>query len=245
MTRTLLRTTALAITLGLAAPVAVFAQDPSNAPAAPATPLTPSEPSAMPAEPAAPADPAPAASVTKQEAEQIIGANVIDPSGEVVGKVDDLVVGTDGTVTHAVVSVGGVLGIGATDVMVPFAEVQPTAEEGEVRVAMSEDQLKALPRYERDQTGDAGNLDEYRQEAGEEMTAWQQRVDEVQDDAAETGAEVSADAKQALDGAWVDVKQAWNNLEAASADTWDEAKANFEEAMTRLDRAWTELTSEA
>lgn len=248
MSRTLLRTTALAVALGLAAPAAVFAQDPSNTPPnAPATPLTPSEPSTMPAEPVTPApvDPAPAASVSRQEAEQIIGANVVDPNGEVIGKVDDLVVAQDGMVTHAVVSVGGVLGIGATDVMVPYDQMQPTPQEGEVRVAMSEEQLKALPRYERDQTGDAGSLDQYRQRAGETVTAWQQRVEELNADAVDSGKEVSADAKQALDSAWGDVKQAWNSLEAASADTWDQAKADFEAAMTRLDRAWSELTSEA
>ncbi len=248
MTRTLLRTTALAVALGLAAPAAVFAQDPSSTPPnSPATPMTPSEPSAMPSEPVtpAPADPAPAASVTRQEAEQIIGANVVDPNGKVIGKIDDLVVARDGMVTHAVVSVGGVLGIGATDVMVPYDQMQPTPKDDELRVSMSEEQLKALPRYERDQTGGAGSLDEYRQRAGESVTAWQQRVDELNGEAVDSGKEIRADAKQALDSAWGDVKQAWSSLEAASADGWDGAKANFEAAMTRLDRAWTELTSEA
>lgn len=244
MTSTLLRTTALALAMGLAAPAAVFAQDPSNTPPnAPASPMTPSEPSAMPPKPAT-SMPAPAASATKLEAEKIIGANVLNPGGEVIGKVGDLVIAKDGMVTHAVVAVGGVLGIGATDVLVPYDQMKATAKAGEVRVSMSEEQLKALPQYKRDQTGAAGDPDAYRQEAGKNVTAWQQRVEELNGEAVDTGKEISADAKQALDSAWGDVKQAWNSLEAASADSWDEAKADFEAAMTRLDRAWTELTSE-
>ncbi len=53
-------------------------------------------------------------------ASKLVGSNVYNQLGEVIGSVDDLMLGSDGKVDQAVLSVGGFLGIGGKLVAVPF-----------------------------------------------------------------------------------------------------------------------------
>jgi sporulation protein YlmC with PRC-barrel domain len=75
-----------------------------------------------------------------------------DPESDTIGKVNDLIIGKDGTITHAVVGVGGFLGIGAKDVAVPFEELQVAEDEdGEIRLiyAATKEQLEAAEAFDR------------------------------------------------------------------------------------------------
>jgi hypothetical protein len=47
-----------------------------------------------------------------------------NPDSDNIGEVNDLIIGSDGKITHAVVGVGGFLGIGEKDVSVPFDQLQ-------------------------------------------------------------------------------------------------------------------------
>jgi sporulation protein YlmC with PRC-barrel domain len=77
------------------------------------------------AQPAAPS-PAPAAEAGQQQAQegrrssQIVGSAVYNDRDERIGAVDDLIVGQDGRISEAVLSVGGFLGLGAKLVAVPY-----------------------------------------------------------------------------------------------------------------------------
>jgi sporulation protein YlmC with PRC-barrel domain len=82
-------------------------------------------------------------------AEEMIGRNVVDITGETVGSISDLMLGPDGQVTHVIVDVGGFLGIGAKTVALDAAAL--TAEEGDggdLVTSMTRDQIEALPEYE-------------------------------------------------------------------------------------------------
>ena len=52
-------------------------------------------------------------------ASKLIGYKILNEEDELVGTVDDLIVATDGTVTLAILSVGGFLGIGDKKIAVP------------------------------------------------------------------------------------------------------------------------------
>lgn len=87
---------------------------------------------------------------------EIIGATVLDSTGENVAEVDDLVVSTDDKKIHAVLSVGGVAGIGAKLISIPLDElkISPVGEDQEtpsLRVEATADELESKPvfRYER------------------------------------------------------------------------------------------------
>jgi hypothetical protein len=55
---------------------------------------------------------------------RIVGATVYNDSDQSIGKIDDLIVGQDGKITTAVISVGGFLGIGSKLVRVPYDELR-------------------------------------------------------------------------------------------------------------------------
>ena len=91
------------------------------------------------AQPAAPTSPAPAAVGTAASpvetgrlhrmhggwrSSQIVGAAVYNDHGERIGTVDDLIVGPDGRISQAVLSVGGFLRLGAKLVAVPYDQLR-------------------------------------------------------------------------------------------------------------------------
>ncbi len=78
---------------------------------------------------------------------RMLHADVRNDKNEKIGKVDDLIVKPDGTITIAVIDVGGFLGLGTHRVAVPvdqFSEVKPHL----VLPGATKDALKALPPFE-------------------------------------------------------------------------------------------------
>jgi PRC-barrel domain len=55
---------------------------------------------------------------------RIVGLSVYNDHDERIGSVDDLLVGQDGKISEAVLSVGGFLGLGAKLVAVPYSELR-------------------------------------------------------------------------------------------------------------------------
>jgi hypothetical protein len=77
----------------------------------------------------------------------MLHADVRNDKNEKIGKVDDLIVKPDGTITIAVIDVGGFLGLGTHRVAIPvdqFSEVKPHL----VLPGATKDALKALPPFE-------------------------------------------------------------------------------------------------
>ena len=138
-------------------------------PAAPAEDMTqqqpaadpaadPNAPAAQPAEPATaeaeqPATPPPSEAVIPAQAagdvraEKLIGMTVYDTNGDKVGQVKDILFNEQGQATGVVLSVGGVLGLGAKSVGLQWSEVdiQPDAEVAKVQY--NKDQLEAAPDF--------------------------------------------------------------------------------------------------
>ena len=84
---------------------------------------------------------------TGYRASKLLHQDVYNDKGEKIGKVDDLVLSPDGTLSTAVVNVGGFLGLGKHLVAIPvrqFAHIAPKA----VLPNATKDQLKALPKFE-------------------------------------------------------------------------------------------------
>jgi sporulation protein YlmC with PRC-barrel domain len=117
-----------------------------NNPAAPAEP-------AAPAAEAAPANPPPSDAVISAQsdgevrADQIIGMTVYNADGEKVGTVHDILLDKEGKATGVVLSVGGVLGVGAKSVGLTWKEIDVKPEQQQVQISYSKDQLKAAPDF--------------------------------------------------------------------------------------------------
>jgi sporulation protein YlmC with PRC-barrel domain len=139
-------------------------QDPAAQPADPNAPATtdmtqqPTADPAQPAEPATaeaepPASPPPSEAVIPAQAagdvraEKLIGMTVYDTNGDKVGQVKDILFSEDGKATGVVLSVGGVLGLGAKQVGLQWSEVdiQPDAEVAKIQY--NKDQLEAAPDF--------------------------------------------------------------------------------------------------
>jgi sporulation protein YlmC with PRC-barrel domain len=133
------------------------AAQPTADPNAPATDMT-QQPTVDPAQPATaeaeqPATPPPTEAVIPAQAasdvraEKLIGMTVYDTSGEKVGEVKDILFNEQGQATGVVLSVGGVLGVGAKQVGLQWSEVdiQPDAEVAKIQY--NKDQLEAAPDF--------------------------------------------------------------------------------------------------
>ena len=111
----------------------------------------PSEPAPVPraGEKATPSTPA---ATDEMYASKIIGASVKNTQGESLGKVDELVIDPhDARIKAAVVSVGGLLGIGAKSVEVPWDKVKLGSDKDRdtVVIAMGKEELEQAPGWQK------------------------------------------------------------------------------------------------
>jgi sporulation protein YlmC with PRC-barrel domain len=83
-------------------------------------------------------------------ASHIIGAQVKNNAGQDIGEVQDLIVSSNGNIRTAVITVGGVLGVGAKKIGVPYRDFSASPDGRTLFVNMSEEQLKAFPEFDED-----------------------------------------------------------------------------------------------
>jgi hypothetical protein len=107
-------------------------------------------PSPTPAAPAAVATPIvarpPGNPLRARRASKLIGAKVVNDAGDLVGTIDDLLVGAEQDPVFAVLSVGGFLGVGSQLVVVPLSSLIITPNRVSFPGA-SKDALEALPPF--------------------------------------------------------------------------------------------------
>jgi sporulation protein YlmC with PRC-barrel domain len=79
---------------------------------------------------------------------KLIGASVQNDKGDKIGKVDDMIVAPNGTLTIAVIEVGGFLGIGTHRVGIPVRQLKLATKSPKVVLpGATQDALKALPEF--------------------------------------------------------------------------------------------------
>lgn len=140
--------------------VPAFAQ--TTAPATEPATEVPATPSPMPAPSTAPAatpsevviavpDGYLLTELTSVTSDQLKGVNIYDPNDSKIAEIADVVIGTDNKVTGIVTDVGGFLGVGKHRVSLSPDQVtiyKNTDNDIRAYVAMSKDELKALPEFE-------------------------------------------------------------------------------------------------
>lgn len=87
---------------------------------------------------------------TDWSAYNMMGVAVTDTAGESIGQVNDLLIGSDGRVSTAVLGIGGLLGIGEKSVAVPFSSLAMTTgpnNERLVKVQLSKEALMQAPDF--------------------------------------------------------------------------------------------------
>ena len=106
-----------------------------------------------PAAEATPANPPPSDAVISAQcegevrADQIIGMTVYNAQGDKVGTVHDILLDKEGKATGVVLSVGGLLGVGAKSVGLTWKEIDVKPEQQQVQISYTKDQLEAAPDF--------------------------------------------------------------------------------------------------
>jgi hypothetical protein len=83
---------------------------------------------------------------TGYRASKVNGSTVVNDVNESIGKIDDIIISSDGKNPYLVLSVGGFLGIGEHLVALPYDKVR-IQQDRIVLAGGTKEQLKALPQF--------------------------------------------------------------------------------------------------
>ncbi len=85
------------------------------------------------------------------KASSIIGTDVVNPQGDSLGDIKEVVIDSQtGRVAYAVVSFGGFLSMGEKLFAIPFSSFTYNAEENEYVLDVSKERLEAAPGFDAD-----------------------------------------------------------------------------------------------
>ena len=146
--------------------------------------------------------------------DRLLGANVHDKDGKIIGDVEDLVVDSDNRIVGVIIGVGGLLGVGEKKVAVSLPSLGIEAAGGKVNVTMpsaTKESLTAAPAYKR----------------ANPPIGWLQR-------AADKGDEIRDKSGPAYEKAKEAAKEAYESAKEAAGPVLEKAK---EEAREALDKA--------
>jgi sporulation protein YlmC with PRC-barrel domain len=95
-------------------------------------------------------NPSSSLSTSQWLASDIYKANVYDPSEHKIGDISDLMIDSNGNVTAAVISVGGFLGVGQKEVVIPFKELKVSIGDGKDWLVLNrtKGELQMAPGYD-------------------------------------------------------------------------------------------------
>jgi hypothetical protein len=145
--------------------------------------------------------------------DRLIGANVHDKDGKIIGHINDLIIDGDNRIVGAVISAGGVLGIGKKEVAVPLASLGIESTDDGISVVLpiaTKEALTAAPEYKRVKP----------------PKGWLQR-------AVEKGQELRDTGKDAYDAAKVQAGPALEKAKQAAKDALEAAKQQAGPALEK------------
>lgn len=93
----------------------------------------------------------PAAVLTKDKAQTILGKPVTSATGENMGRIVDVIVDKEGMPRAAIIDFGGFLGVGSRQIAVDWNALHfaPTGQTERITLDLTRDQLKAAPEYQK------------------------------------------------------------------------------------------------
>ncbi|MCH8686117.1 PRC-barrel domain-containing protein [Pedomonas mirosovicensis] len=79
---------------------------------------------------------------------QMEDARVMDSRGQAMGEVEEVIANNRGRIVGVTAEVGGFLGVGEKEVLIPLEHL--TVRNGQFQTDLTQEQLKALPRWDDD-----------------------------------------------------------------------------------------------
>ena len=164
----------------------------------------------------------------------LMGKTLYNDSGQKVGKVDDLIISPDRSVSYVIVSAGGFIGIGRHDVAIPVRQVREEAGRL-VMAGATKDSVKAMPAF--NYAADTTRRDRFVAAADKDIAQGRAALSDLEKKA---GA-AAADAKVRIDAQrttlQADVKAADAKLaemKQATAARWKEFEAGVSAATANV-----------
>jgi sporulation protein YlmC with PRC-barrel domain len=173
----------------------------------------------------------------------ILGKNLYNDSGVKIGKVEDLIIDPEKSVSYLIVGAGGFVGLGVHSVAIPVSKIKDTAGRL-VMAGASKDLIKAMPSFEyADKT--VGRQD-FMAAAEVDIAKGHTKVLAMEKQAGAAAADAKAKIDIQTTELKLDLKSAEDKLSAmrmAGATRWKEFEADVTTAVARLRKSLDKATT--
>jgi sporulation protein YlmC with PRC-barrel domain len=164
----------------------------------------------------------------------LLGKTIYNDAGEKVGKVEDLIITPDRSVSYVIVGAGGFIGIGRHDVAIPVTQIQDKT--GKLIMAgATKDMIKAMPQFT--YADDTSKRDAFVAAADKDIAKGKAAVIGLEKKAGMAAADAKARIDLDITALQLDVKSAeakLTEMKQATAVRWKEFEADVNAATARL-----------
>jgi len=164
----------------------------------------------------------------------LLGKTIYNEAGQKVGKVQDIIIAPDKSVSYIIVGAGGFIGMGRHDVAIAVTQIQDQAGKL-VMAGATPDLIKAMPQFE--YANDNARRNQFVASAEKDITRGKAKLFELETKAGAASAEAKAKIDLDISALQMDVKSAeakLSELNQAAANRWKEFEASVNAATARL-----------
>jgi len=172
----------------------------------------------------------------------LLGKTIYNDAGQKIGKVEDLIISPDKSVSYVIVGAGGFIGIGRHDVAVPVTQIQDKAGKL-VMAGATKDSMKAMPAFA--YATDGMWRDAFVATADKEIAKGKAAMARLENRAGSAATDVKAGMDIEIAALKLDVDSAearLSKLKQASLARWRDFEADVNAAMARLRRSTDKAT---
>jgi sporulation protein YlmC with PRC-barrel domain len=166
--------------------------------------------------------------------ETLLGKLIYNEQGDKVGKVEDLIISPDRSLSYVIVGAGGFVGIGQHDVAVPVTQIEERAGKL-VMPGATKVQLKAMPAFV--YASDTTRRDQFVRTAEADIAHGKARVSDLEKKAGAAATDTKAALDLQITTLRLDVKSAegkLGELKQAGVNRWKDFEAGVSAATARL-----------
>lgn len=164
----------------------------------------------------------------------LLGKTIYNEAGQKVGKVEDLIVSPDKSLSYVIVGAGGFVGIGRHDVAIPVTQIQSTGGKL-VMPGATKEAIKSMPQFT--YASDTTNRDQVLAAAAADIAQGRATLARLEKKSAVATADVKAAIDLQISTLQLDLKSAQTKLDEmqqASVARWKEFEIGVKAATTRL-----------
>lgn len=172
----------------------------------------------------------------------ILGKTVVNETGEKIGKVEDLIISPDRSVSYLIVGAGGFIGMGRHNVAIPVSQIRESGGKI-VMPGATKAVVASMPEF--NYVKDSARRDLFVTTVKQDIARANARLLDLQARAAQGTAETRAQIDLQVAGLQLDLKAAESKLadmQRASATRWKEFESDLNAATARL-RKWLDTST--